>query len=247
MRALSRLRPRWMPRRVTGATLALSLALLASGCGFVNALAHPGPASDVGPEPAPATSATSSTSPSPIATATAELTGSFDGRPASLRATVAAPRKGEPPDMVPGDCQLTPDATEYAQVSVVFTNRQPATKRTGVSSNLRLDLHVAGGDGVGVIVIASEPTTYCDHTSVLPATNTLQTQDLDDEHQTITVYVVARTSVANPDPLHGVTVQLRNPRRRPDNIDSRAWTWDLKQTTGSACPADTTGLCVQIA
>lgn len=247
MRALSRLHPPWVPRRVTGATLALAFALLASGCGFVNALAHPASASDVGPQPAPATSATSSTSTAPIAAVTAELAGSFDGRPATLRVAVSATRKGVPPDLVPGDCRLTPGATEYAEVSVVFTNRSLPTKQTGVSSNLRLDLNVAGGDGAGVLVIASEPTTYCDDTAVLPATNTLQTQDLADEHQTITVYVVARTSAANPDPLRGVTVQLRNPRHRPDDIDSRAWTWNLKQTTGSACPADTTGLCVQIA
>lgn len=236
-----------MPRRVTGTALALALALLASGCGFVNALAYPAPASDVGPQPAPATSGTSSTSTAPIAAVTAELAGSFDGRPATLRVTVAAIRKGIPPDLVPGDCRLAPDATEYAEVSVVFTNRSMPTKRTGISSNLRLDLNVAGGDGAGVLVIASEPTRYCDDTSVLPATNTLQTQDLADEHQTITVYVVARTSAADPDPLRGVTVQLRNPRHRPDDIDSRAWVWNVKQTTGGACPADTTGICAQIA
>jgi hypothetical protein len=235
-----------MPRRVTGATLALALALLASGCGFVNALAHPASASDVGPQPAPASSAASSPSSSPIAAVTAELAGSFDGRPATLRVAVAATRRGIPPDLVPGDCRLAPDAAEYAEVSVVFTDRSLPAKQTGVSSNLRLDLNVAGGAGAGVLVIGSEPTTYCNDTSVLPATNTLQTQDLADEHQTITVFVVARTSAANPDPLRGVTVQLRNPRHRPDDVDSRAWAWDLQQTTGSACPADTTGLCVRI-
>jgi hypothetical protein len=114
-------------------------------------------------------------------------------------------------------------------------------------SNLRLDLSVAGGNSAGVIVTSSEPTADCDNTSVLPSTSTLQTQNLLSQHQTLTVYVVARVSAATPDPLRGVTVRLRNPRHHSDSLDSRDWTWNVEHTTGSACPADPTGLCVPIA
>jgi hypothetical protein len=188
-----------------------------------------------------------SASPSPATSTTAELEGSLDGRPASLRVAVAAAQRGVPPDLIAGDCRLAPDATEYAKVSVVFTNRSLPTKQTGVSSNLRLDLSLVGGNGPGVIAIESEPTTFCDNASVLPPTTTLQTQNLADEHQTITVYVVARTGPASADALRGVTLQLRNPRHQPDVIDSRAWTWNVGQVnTGSTCPDDPNSLCIPI-
>lgn len=113
---------------------------------------------------------------------------------------MGATQRGFPPKLVPDDCGLTPDVTEYAEVSVAFTDRSPVTKGTR-DSNLRLDLSVAGGNGAGVIVTSSEPTADCDHTSVLPSTNTLQTQNLLYQHQTMTVYVVARTTAATPDPF----------------------------------------------
>jgi hypothetical protein len=214
--------PSWIRRRGATAAAALALTVLVSGCGFVNALAHPATTADVGSGPAPA-NAPASASPSPVIAAAADLAGSLDGRPASLRVAAAGAKRGVPPGLPPVDCRLTPDATEYAEVSVIFTNRSLPTKQTGVSSNLRLDLSVAGTNALGVIAIESGPTTPCDDTSGLPSTTTLQTQNLADEHQTITVYVVARTSPDTPDPLRGVTLRLSNPRHHPDAIDSRAW------------------------
>jgi hypothetical protein len=76
----------------------------------------------------------------------------------------------------------------------------------------------------------------------------LQSQDLDEEHQTMTVYVVARTDSGEPNPLHGVTLQLRNPRHHPDVIDARTWTWTIERRTGGlACAGDPNSLCVPLA
>jgi hypothetical protein len=245
VRAESGPHPSWMRRRGAATAAALALTVLVSGCGFVNALAHPATTADVGSGPAPG-SAPASASPSPVIAAAADLAGSLDGRPASLRVAVAGAKTGVPPELPPAACRLAPDATEYAAVSVIFTSRSLPTKQTGVSSNLRLDLSVAGTNGLGVIAIDG-PATPCADTSGLSATTTLQTEDLADEHQTVTVYVVARTSRDTPDPLRGVTLQLSNPRHHPDDIDSRAWTWNLSQvTTGSTCPADPNSLCVSM-
>jgi hypothetical protein len=144
-------------------------------------------------------------------------------------------------------CQPASDI-EYAPVSIVFTNRSEPTKQTGVSSNLRLDLSVTGGNGRDGIAIGNEPASACGNISALPSTTTLQTQNLADEHQTMTVYVVARIGPDAPHPLGGVTLQLRNLRHHPDVIDSGAWTWDVAQATvGNACPDDPNSLCVPIA
>jgi hypothetical protein len=169
--------------------------------------------------------------------AAVELAGSSDGRPASLRVSATAARS----------CQ-TASGTEYAPVSIVFTDASEPTKQTGVSSNLRLDLSVTGGNGGERIAIGNEPASSCGDISALPSTTTLQTQNLADEHQSMTVYLVAHTGPDAPDPYRGVTLELRNLRHHPDDIDSGAWTWDVKQATvGEACPDDPNSLCVPIA
>lgn len=245
MRVGARLHSSRVVRCGTALASVLGLTVLASGCSFATTPAHSATASASSSRPAPTTSG-AATGSAPVPAATAELAGSVDGRPASLRIAVGAPQRGFPPKLVPGDCGLTPDATEYVEVSVVFTDRTPLTKEAR-DSNLRLDLSVAGGTGAGVLVTSSEPTADCNNTSVLPSTTTLQSQNLLYQHQTMTVYVVARTTAATADPLRGVTLQLRNPRHHPDSLDARDWTWNVEHATGSACPANPSELCVPIA
>jgi hypothetical protein len=65
----------------------------------------------------------------------------------------------------------------------------------------------------------------------------------------MTVYVVARTSPAEPDSLHGVTLELRNPRHHPDTLDPGAWSWGWGAqhlTAGTPCADDPNSLCVPI-
>jgi hypothetical protein len=219
------------------------MTALTAGCGFLDAQADP-------PTPPVASSApTSSDTAAPVA---ADLVSSLDGRAASLAVSVDPVTSGIPPAYTGGaplaeDCGLAADTTEYAAVSVVFTGRGLPTKETPTSSNLRLDLTVAGGDGVGLIEVNVNPTDYCDGTSMLPSETTLQSQNVADEHQTMTVYVVARTSPAEPDPLHGVTLELRNPRHHPDTLDPGAWTWGVQHlTAGTPCADGPTSLCVPI-
>jgi hypothetical protein len=145
------------------------------------------------------------------------------------------------------ECRLDPAATEYATLGIVFTDPTPPTKAHGTSSNLRLDVTTVGGNDVGTVVETYNPTSYCAGAGGLPAQSELQSQNLSDEHQTMTVYVVARTSPARPHPLQGVTVQLEGFRHHPDGIDGRAWNWNVQRVTaGSTCPEDPRSLCVPL-
>lgn len=228
-------------RSPTVAGCALAITVLTGGCGFRDSPAHtagssePASASTSSPEATASEGGTTSASPSPADAGAVELAGSSDGRPASLRVLVDAAR----------GCSPAPDI-QYAPVLIVFTDRSEATKQTGVSSNLLVDLSVTRGDGGGEVAIA--PSSGCGDISALSSTTTLQTQNLANEHQTMTVFVVARTSPDVPEPLRGVTLQLRDLRHHPDDIDSGTWTWDVTQTTaGEVCPDDPNSLCVPVA
>jgi hypothetical protein len=238
-------------RRVAASAVVLAVVALTGGCGFLSALARPAP-----PVVTPSGSATASSasgsaaSAGPVSSAAADLVASTNGRPASLVVTVAPVVRGVPPlqtlhGLLGQDCHLAADATEYAEVSVGFTDRGPQdTKQDDEASNMRVDLAVSGGGGVGVFV-RSDYGDYCNGASVLPSKATLQTQDLAGEHQTWTVYVVTRTVSANPNPLQGVTLQLRDPRRHPDEINAQPWTWNVAHlTAGSACPGHPNWLCL---
>jgi hypothetical protein len=233
-------------------TYALAMTVLTGGCGFMSAPTNPPTPSAALSGPTSSNAATPAAPVTPVGTAAADLASSLDGRAASLAVSVDSVTRGVPPvptvdGLLTQDCGLAPDTTEYVPVSVVFTGRGLPTKETGVSSNLRLDLTLAGGDGLGLIAAYANPTDYCDDASVLPSQTALQSQNLADEHQTMTVYVVARTSPTEAEPLRGVTLQLRDPRHHPDAIDAGAWTWDVQQVTaGSACPGDPNSLCVPL-
>lgn len=101
--------------------------------------------------------------------------------------------------------------------------------------------------GIGVFV-PDAAGAYCQGAATMPAQTTVQTQDLAGEQQAFTVYVIAGTNPATPDPLHGVTLELRDLRRHPDDINARPWTWHVQRVTdGSACPGDPDSLCVPLA
>jgi hypothetical protein len=175
----------------------------------------------------------------------------MDRRPATLAVTVGAEQQGVPPlqtatGTLPDVCRTAGAA--YSLLSVRFGSPWQPSKATGDSSNLRVDLTVAGGSGIGLLVAdPNGATDYCSALSAPPARVTLQTQNLAEQHETMTVYVVARTASGAADPLSGVTVQLRNLRHHPDDIDAGAWTWGVQRVTaGSACPGDPNSLCVPL-
>ena len=240
------------PLLIPAVCAAVVLALTA-GCSSTDATVHA-----AAPSAAPSSSAAAPAAAAPAtptkapSAAAADLTGSADDRPASLAVSVTGPQQGVPPvtavdGPLAAECHLDPAATEYATLGIVFTDPTPPTKERGVSSNLRLDVTTAGGSAVGVVVDTYTPSSYCHGTASLPAQSELQSQNLTDEHQTMTVYVVARTSPTVPHPLPGVTVQLTGLRHHPDSIDGRDWTWDVQQVTaGSTCPDDPRSLCVPL-
>jgi hypothetical protein len=242
----------WIRRRGAAAAWGLALTVLVSGCGFVTALAHP--AADSAPSPPATAGSGTTTSPSsaPVPVAAADLVASSHGRPASLAVAVSPPHPGVPPFQtlngpLTDDCHLSADAVEYETLTIGFTDHGPAdTKQDDEAPNLRVDVTAPAGSGVGVFVEDADGI-YCQGAPTMPAQATLQTQDLAGEHQTFTVYLVARTRPAAPDPLHGVSVQLGNLRRNPDVINPRPWTWNVQRvTTGSACPGEPESLCVPL-
>jgi hypothetical protein len=244
--------PSWIRRRGAAAAWALALTVLASGCGFVNALAHP--AADSPPSSAATAGPSSTISPStaPVPVAAADLVASSNGRPATLAVAVSPPHPGVPPlqaqnGTLTDDCHLSADAAEYETLTVGFTDRGPAdTKQDDEASNMRVDVVAPAGSGVGVFV-EDAAGIYCQGAATMPSQTTMQTEDLAGEHQTFTVYLIARTSPATPDPLHAVTVELRNLRRHPDVINPHSWAWNVQRvTTGSACPGEADSLCVPL-
>lgn len=241
MRAPARARTRL---GAVGAT-ALTAGALLSGCGFADALAHPAAQT---PSPAPTTSAAPPSAAGP--SLTADLVGSVDGVTGSLAVTVSAVQPGVPPLYVAGglaaDCGLDPATTEYLQVRVLFVSGFVDTKATRHSANLRLDVRVDGGSTAGVLLEPRIlPESFCDGGGV-PADAVLQTQNLSEEHQTLTLYVVARTD-AGTDPLAGATLELRDLRHHPDDIDDTDWTWGPQDVVGgSTCADDPNSLCVPL-
>lgn len=241
-------------RRGAAVSLALVLTALVSGCGFVNALAHPAPVSDPSSVGAVGSTTTADPSPAPVPVpvAAADLVASSKGRPASLAVAVSPPHPGVPEfqtqnGLLTDDCHLSADAVEYETLTVGFTDRGPAdTKQDDEASNLRVDIVAPATSGIGVFVQDSAGL-YCQGAATMPAQTTLQTQDMAGEHQAYTVYVVARTIPATADPLRGVTLELRNLRRDPDDANRHPRTWHVQRvTTGSACPGEPDSLCVPL-
>jgi hypothetical protein len=246
-------RPARSRSRIAAGACALVITAVTAGCSSASAVADPPQASGVPSDTtSDATPPSAAASTAPAADASADLVSSLDGRAASVRVSVGPVTSGVPPvETTDGDltedCGLDQGATEYSTVSIVFSAGRMPTKETPTSSNLRLDLSVAGGDRVGLIEANVNQTDYCTTPAVLPPETTLQSQNLADQHQTMTLYVVARIRQPASDPLRGVTVQLHGPRHHPDSLDSRPWTWGVQSVTaGSACPGDPNSLCVPI-
>jgi hypothetical protein len=220
-----------------------AVVLLSSGCGLFSAQADaPEPSTPSSSTAAPTASAAPTTPPAGV---TAALVDSA-GRPARLSVTAETVMPGVPPLLSPegtdGDaCGLTDDTAEYTEVTVVFTVPDEATKEDPVTANLRVDLTVPDGDGV--FLETDDPSAECAGGAGLPATATLQTLYLAAEHQTITVYVVARTGG-----LQGASLRLDDLRYHPDSTGGQARTWTVRQVTGGAtCDGDPNSLCVPLA
>jgi len=250
MRTRPRPRPSAQRRRLAAVAGALAGTALIGGCGFMNALAHPAAVPAPSALSDPGSAAGPSTAPAPVAAA--DLVASSNGRPASVAVAVSPPHPGVPPfstqnGPLTDDCHLSADAAEYETLTVGFTDRGPAdTKEDDEAPNLRADVTAPAGSGIGVVVEDSDGI-YCQGAAAMPTQTTLQTQDLAGEHQAFTVYVVAPTGPTTPDPLRGATLQLRDLRRNPDDINHRSWTWNIQRvTTGSACPGEADSLCVPL-
>jgi len=228
-----------------GAT-ALTACILLSGCGFADALAHPQPQT-----PAPTTAGTAAPTSAAAPSLTADLVGSVDGPTGSLAVTVSAVQPGVPPLYVAGglaaDCRLDPATTEYRQVTVLFVSGFVDTKATRHSANLRLDLRVDDGSTAGVLLQPRIlPESFCDGSDV-PTDAVLQTEDLSDEHQTLTAYVVARTGDDGQDPLLGAMLELGDLRHHPNDVDGTDWTWGPQDIVGgSTCADDPGSLCLPL-
>lgn len=232
-----------------------ALLLLAGGCGLSSAQVDspdPGPATVDPPAPAAAAPTTAAE-----AVAAAELAGiPPDGLPASLRVTVSPAAPGVPSLAVPGGlfsavCGVPDDAARYATISITFTDRGPDRgKQLSRSSNLRADVTVEGGSGIGVFERSDaersdDAARYCP--GALRGGTSMQTEELSEAHQTMTLYAVAPAASATPDPFQGSTVRIDGLQVAENSISTRPWTWVVEAVTeGSACPDDPDALCVPL-
>jgi hypothetical protein len=233
-----------MRRRLLTGACALTTAALTAGCGFANALARP-------PTPSytlPDATVTPSATPRPPSTVVADaelVRGSFDGRTDSLPVRITPVQRGVPIVLSPGgvlsiDCRLDAATTEYVTVSVRLTDHDP----TGAAANLHVDFSTTGRSAGLIAVPGTDSVDYCHGTPTLPVRASLQTVDLSDDFQTMTVYIVARTSPDDPHPLRGVTLQLRH---LTDEISGRYVSWRVQRITqGAACPGDADSLCLPV-
>ncbi len=243
-------------RPVLTTAAACGLLLLTSGCGLSSTRAD---SVDSGPATSPGSSAPPAAAPTtgPAAVAAAELAGiPPDGLPASVRVTVSPAAPGVPALSVPGGlfsavCGMPDEAARYATVTVTFTDRGPdrGKQRSG-SSNLRADVTVDGGSGIGVFERSDaersdDAARYCPGT--LSGGTSMQTEELSESHQTMTLYAVAPATPATPDPFRGTTVRLDGLRVEENSISTRPWTWVVESVTeGSACADDPNALCLPL-
>ncbi|SDF15645.1 hypothetical protein SAMN05660485_02711 [Blastococcus fimeti] len=235
---------------------ACALLLLTSGCGLSSARvdsADPGPATISSPAPPAAAPTTAAEE-----VAAVELAGIPPyGLPASLRVSVSPAAPGVPPLAVPGGlfsavCGVPDDAARYATISITFTDRGPdrGKQRSG-SSNLQADVTVeGGGSGIGVFERSDaersdDAAGYCPGT--LSGGTSMQTEELSESHQTMTLYAVAPATAATPDPFRGSTVRIDGLRVTENSISTQPWTWVVESVTeGSACPDDPNALCLPL-
>ena len=229
--------------------------LLTSGCALLTSQAEsaePRPTAD------PTSSAPTAEAPAAAAeqVATAELAAvDATGGPASLRVAVSPPTAGLPALSVPGGlfsavCGVTDEAARYATISVTFTDRSPGEGKQAGSSNLRADVTVEGGSGIGVFERSDaegsdDAARYCPGT--LAGGTKMQTEELGQGHQTMTLYAVAPAGPAAPDPFGGSTLRVGGLRVEENSISTQPWTWGVESVTeGSACPDDPNALCLPL-
>jgi hypothetical protein len=234
---------------------ACALLLLTSGCGLLSS-------QEGSADPGAPTTSTSSAPPSaapPAAAdqvAGAELTAmAAGGRPASIQVTVSPPAPGVPALGTPGGlvsavCGLPDEAARYSTISVTFTDRGPDLGKLSGSSNLRADVSVDGGSGIGVFERSDaersdDVARYCP--GALTGGTSMQTEELGQAHQTMTLYAVAPAGTAAPDPFRGSTVRIDGLRASENSITTRPWAWAVGSVTeGSACPDDPNSLCLPL-
>jgi hypothetical protein len=237
------------------ATAGACVLLLTSGCALSTSQAESAePRPTATPTPSPSTPEAPAAAAEQVAAA--ELAAiDATGGPASLRVTVSAPAPGVPAlgvsdGLFSAVCGMPDEAARYATISVTFTDRAPDLGKRSEGSNLRADVTVEGGTGIGVLERtdaerSDDVARYCPGT--LSGGTSMQTEALGGSHQTMTLYAVAPAGPAAPDPFRGSTVRIDGLRASENSITTRPWTWGVGSVTeGSACPDDPNALCLPV-
>lgn len=243
-------RERRRGRRGPGAGLLVAAVLTTSGCGFLDAVAHP----EAAPVPA-AGSADGAVTPAPppvrypVPLAAATLTGSRTA--GSLTVAVDQVRTGIGPSIpqLAEDCGL--DTTAVQTVPVVFTFETSSPLAGGLAAHLTVSPGPDTPDGVGPIGVFFEPATadetYCPDAPLLPTTDSFHARGT----PRVTGYVVLDRAVtpATPqgrdDVLPTLQARISDLRLRTDaGVEQPLSVATVTQ--GAVCPDNPDALCVPL-
>lgn len=245
--------PEWHAARVNrtvrvGAAL-LVVVLTATGCGFLDAMAHPDQQDDAGASPAAVPSAEPAPAPpSPVVVARADLQGG-----GTLQVTVDPVVTGLvlPFEQFFEDCLVHGPSLQY--VPVTFEYAVAGEAQPGLAAHLTVTPGPATPADIGDVGVFFAPTwghdVYCQHYPPLPTTDTFWSHGGPNR---VTGYVVLDRAVTPAAPQGRAevfpTLQARIDHLRLKDADTGAEHRLALGAVeiGAACPDDPSALCVPL-
>ena len=235
-------------RQRAGVVAALVVLSGTSGCGFVDALAHPEAAAEAEATLAPSTVAPAVTTPGPpqpwlIVDGALTTAGAGTG---NLKVTVGPVRTGlVPPVPHISDCPMDGPSLQYVPVEFAYT-------APGLAAHVAIDRGPATPADAGAVAVFAESgnglETYCDDAPPLPTWDKFWNQM---GAPTVTTYVVLDQAVtpATPDGRSEVfpTLQLRISDLRVFSDQSQQRGLRVGAlTVGAPCADDPDAICVPL-
>jgi hypothetical protein len=248
--------PRVRRPALLAAAVAVTVALLftASGCGFVNALAHPEPVSDGTIDDLASASDAPTTDPqAPRVIAEGDLQRA--GRAVGHLTVTAGPvRTGlipPVPNFTP-DCPVEGPSLQYVEVGITYTYLGSDAALSGLAGHLTVRTSAATPAGIGDVGVFFESQDideeYCAHYPPLPTTDTFYNHA---GPRTVYGYVVLDRAVTpatpqgRPEVFPTLQLELSNLRFYSEPGSATALTPGVP-SVGSTCAGDATTICMPL-